>query len=150
MTNKEIVDSAVEAYEDVRPRYQSLSETVRNILLHAIPDDCCVHSIEARAKDVSSFRRKAERFDEQDRKKLKYTEPLCQITDLAGVRVIAFFPKSLSRICDSIENEFDVKWKKDLGEERFVQGKFGYKSIHYLVKIPKKKRSGLSIKDLMI
>lgn len=63
-------------------------------------------------------------------------DPLTQITDLAGVRVIAFFPRSLQRICKAIETEFEVTWRKDLGEECFAQGRFGYQSIHYLVKLP--------------
>lgn len=133
------IATAVEAYENLRPRYQSLAETVRNILNHAIPDGCSVHSIEARAKDVDSFRRKAGRPDEADRTELKYSDPLTQITDLAGVRVIAFFPKALQRICEAIEKEFEVTWRKDLGEERFNQGRFGYQSIHYLVKLPAQK-----------
>lgn len=112
---------------------------MKNILGHAMPEDCSVHSIEARAKTAESFRRKAEKTDEADITKPKYTDPLTQITDLAGIRVIAFFPKSLKLICDAIEKEFDVQWKKDLGEERFTQGRFGYQSIHYLVKIPSKK-----------
>jgi len=136
MNAKSVVAAAVEEYEDLRPRYQSLAETVRNILTHAIPEDCGIHSIEARAKDVDSFRRKAEKPDDDDRTKPKYSDPLTQITDLAGIRVIAFFPKSLQRVCEAIEREFDVKWMKDLGEERFSQGRFGYQSIHYLVKLP--------------
>jgi ppGpp synthetase/RelA/SpoT-type nucleotidyltranferase len=139
MSAKSVVDGAVDTYDDLRPRYQSLAETVRNILNHAIPDGCGVHSIEARAKDVVSFRRKAEKPDDTDHTKLKYSDPLSQITDLAGVRVITFFPKALKRICEAIEKEFDVTWMKDLGEERFAQGRFGYQSIHYLVKLPEKK-----------
>lgn len=139
MSTESIAAAAVETYEDLRPKYQSLAETVRTILIHAIPEDCSVHSIEFRAKTVDSFRRKAEKPDDEDRSIPKYTDPLSQITDLAGVRVIAFFPKSLNRICEAIEKQFSVIWMKDLGEERFTQGRFGYQSIHYLVKLPDQK-----------
>lgn len=139
MSAKSVVEAAVDVYEDARPRYQSLAESVKHILGHAIPEDCSVHSIEARAKTVESFRRKAEKTDETDASKLKYTDPLTQITDLAGIRVIAFFPKSLKLVCEAIEKEFDIQWMKDLGEERFTQGRFGYQSIHFLVKLPTKK-----------
>ena len=56
MSAKSLGAAAVEAYEDLRPKYQSLAETVRNILSHAIPEDCGIHSIQARGKDVDSFR----------------------------------------------------------------------------------------------
>jgi len=60
---------------------------------------------------------------------------MTQITDLAGVRVITFFPRNLSDVCTCIDSEFDVAEKKDKGEELVAEGRFGYQSIHYLVQL---------------
>jgi len=148
MNEESSIDTDLEKeYRRIQPIYLSLSETVKNILKHAIPNDVSVHSIEFRAKKVESFLNKAVKHDESDINKPKYEDPLSQITDLAGIRVIVFFPKSLERIGDAIRDEFDVTWMKDIGEERFAEGKFGYQSIHYLVKIPEEKTKWAEYRD---
>jgi ppGpp synthetase/RelA/SpoT-type nucleotidyltranferase len=50
---------------------------------------------------------------EADATKPKYAEPLEEITDLAGVRVIAFFPGTLSSIDSVINEEFEITEKSD-------------------------------------
>lgn len=129
------LDDALVSYQDSLPLYQEFAQAVRSILDIAISKDFGVHSIEFRAKSVDSFRKKAEKVIDDVKSTPKYSEPLSEITDLAGVRVIAFFPKSLEQICQIIEKEFEVTEKKDMGEERFSQRRLGYKSIHYLVKL---------------
>lgn len=133
--NEERQQQQIELYKSKRPVYGKLSTCVKNILHHAIPPQVSIHSIEPRAKTVDSFRKKCLKLnDEGD--DYKYLNPLSEVTDLAGVRVIAFFPKALPDICSAIECNFTVKEKKDIGEERFDQGKIGYKSIHYLIELP--------------
>lgn len=136
--NEETIARAIDRYRELRPIYQSYSEIVKNILTHALPKHCNLHSIDNRAKKVDSFRKKAEKTEE-DTGELKYKDALNEITDLAGVRVIAFEPSALPKICDAIEKNFIVLEKKDLGEERIKAGNFGYKSIHILVQLPPEK-----------
>jgi len=38
----------------------------------------------------------------------KYKKPMSDITDLAGVRVITFFPSTVVRLCQLIQEEFEV------------------------------------------
>lgn len=126
--------AVMEKYQELRPIYDAFAAKVKDILDDGIPEDCPVHSIEFRAKATDSFKKKASKCEE-DGVTPKYRSPLSEITDLAGIRVIVFFPKSLAQIHRAIDEDFDITWMKDLGEERFAQGKFGYKSIHYLVKL---------------
>jgi putative GTP pyrophosphokinase len=93
------------------------------------------HEIEARAKDLESFGKKAAKPLESDPRRPKYPRPLEQITDLAGTRIITFFPKTLSAVDDCINTEFQVVEKTDKSEELEEEGRFGYKSIHYLVRM---------------
>lgn len=78
---------------------------------------------------------KAEQPSEPDPSRPKYPVPLAQITDLAGVRVIAFFPATLTLIDEVVGEEFEVVERSDKGAELIEEEKFGYRSIHFLVKI---------------
>ena len=128
--------TAVEEYLHVRPRYAELAAAVRDILLHALrARDITVNSVEARAKELESFGRKATIPSESNSNKPKYLDPMNDITDLAGVRVIAFFPKNLSEIGDCIRSEFEVIEYTNLITALHEAERFGYQSEHYLVKI---------------
>lgn len=102
-----------------------------------------VHSVQHRAKDPSSFGRKASIPSETDSNSPKYPRPLEQITDLAGVRVIAHFPATLSAIDQLLNDEFEIIERSDKSEELLEEERFGYQSVHYLVRI-KHERSHLA------
>jgi ppGpp synthetase/RelA/SpoT-type nucleotidyltranferase len=127
--------TAADAYREMQPSYDRYSRIVRDILRASLPSDCPIQSIEARAKSPESVERKARKPADDEPASPKYAKPLVDITDLAAVRVITFFPKTLALVNDCIEREFDVIWKRDIGSDRFEQGRFGYRSVHYLVKL---------------
>lgn len=133
---------AIDEYQLVRSQYSEYAEVVRSILRVAIPASCPIHSVEARAKAIDRFGDKAAKPSPDDPSMPRYPEPLKDITDLAGARVITFFPRDLERVCGSIEEEFIVVDRLDKGEELVAEERFGYQSIHYIVKL-KASRSGL-------
>lgn len=129
-------DQAVREYRAVRPRYEVFANNLRNILREAlIVENIQIHSIEARAKDLESFGIKASKPSDENPNLPKYTNPLSEITDLAGVRVIAFLPKTLHAIEKLLSEQFQVIERTDKGQELSDQGKFGYQSIHFLVRL---------------
>jgi ppGpp synthetase/RelA/SpoT-type nucleotidyltranferase len=127
---------AVAEYRSVRPAYEQLADVAKRILHETFGvADIRVHSIEARAKTLESFEKKAAKPSEADPTRPKYSDPLKQITDLAGVRVISFLPRTVERVCDHIEQEFTVLERTDKAAELMDEGKFGYQSIHFLVQM---------------
>lgn len=92
-------------------------------------------SIECRAKAVESFKRKCEKRDANGAP--KYRAPLDEITDLSGVRIILFTLRDVDRTSNFLEKHFDVRERKDIGQERIDQGNFGYQSVHYLIAFSK-------------
>ncbi|HEV7646482.1 MAG TPA: hypothetical protein VGO50_21285 [Pyrinomonadaceae bacterium] len=127
---------SIEQYREVRKKYEDFSDAVRKIIEASLLNGAVnYHEIEARAKDIDSFGKKATKPSEDAPESPKYPDPLAQITDLAGVRVITFFPKTLDAVDEIISNEFIVEEKTDKSEELEKEGTFGYKSIHYLVKM---------------
>lgn len=126
---------ALEKYRDVFHVYQRFAQKIKEVLEAAISPGCAVHSIDARAKDPDSFKKKASKCDKGDLTRPRYPNPLSDITDMAGVRVITFVPDALQEVEACIRREFSVTWNEDVGETRYEEGRFGYKSIHFLVKL---------------
>jgi putative GTP pyrophosphokinase len=94
-----------------------------------------VHSVQSRAKDAASLGKKSAEPSESDPARPKYDRPLEQITDLAGVRVITYFPSTLAEIDEVLNREFLVFEKSNKGADLIEEERFGYQSIHYLVKL---------------
>ena len=99
-------------FQKVEPLYKEFAEVLRNLLLEAFKaNHIQVHSIEARAKAVDSFGRKAFAPSEEDPSKPKYPNPLADMTDLAGARVITFFPRTLQDVDERQPGEVTLRRK---------------------------------------
>jgi putative GTP pyrophosphokinase len=134
---------AVAEYLKIFSFYQELTTSAKRIADEALKRRSIhVHSIESRAKDPTNFGRKASKPSKQDPSKPMYPEPLQQITDLAAIRIITFFPRTIELIDMMVKEEFSVIEQFDKGEALLEEERFGYKSVHYLVTL-NKVREGL-------
>ena len=125
---------------EVRHSFEAFAKAVREILDQAlVAKEIAVNSIEARAKDPESFGAKAETPSENDPGAPKYRCPLDEITDLAGVRIITFFPRTVEMVGDCIREEFEVLEHRDLSRTLLQEERFGYHSEHYLVRLSSKR-----------
>ena len=71
---------------------------------------------------------------------MKYQEnPFGTIEDLLGVRVITFIKSDLFAVSEIIEKEFDILEGPDDKSEKLSTREFGYRSIHYIVKLNEKR-----------
>jgi len=128
--------SAVAKYLPEQPFYESLASVIARILVECLKKrKINVHSVQHRAKDPTSFGRKSAIPSETDPNSPKYPKPLEQITDLAGVRIITFFPEFVTKINGFIHDEFEIVEQSDKGQELIEQERFGYQSVHYLVRL---------------
>jgi len=128
-------ETAARRYERVRPKYEALGSQLQAIFLRALRAERVPFvSIDTRAKGVDSFRSKATRPAEGDPAQPKYGQPLRDITDLAGVRIITLFPSSISDVEAILRREVAVLDSEDKGSKLIAEDRFGYRSIHYLVK----------------
>ena len=132
--------AAVEEYRRIRGRYEAFAHAVREILVQTLRvADIRVSSVDARAKDPESFGAKAELQSDSDHQAPKYPSPLDEITDLAGVRIITFFPRSVASIGNCIREEFEVIEHTDHSRKLLQDERFGYQSEHYLVRINRRR-----------
>jgi ppGpp synthetase/RelA/SpoT-type nucleotidyltranferase len=127
---------AIENYRRIRPLHEEYASVIRNILSEAFNAlSIKIHSIEARAKAIDSFGDKAATPAPDDPSKPYYPNPLSNITDLAGIRVIVFFPRTLDVVDGIIKMQFDVLKRSDKTQSLIKEDRFGYGSIHYLVRL---------------
>jgi putative GTP pyrophosphokinase len=128
--------NAISAYLLVKPFYEELSSVVARIIEECLGRRLItVHSVQHRAKDPVSFGRKSSIPSNGNPEKPKYEEPLSQITDLAGVRVITNVRQTIADVDGLLHDEFDVVERSDKGKILLDEDKFGYHSVHYLIKI---------------
>ncbi len=98
-------------------------------LITAIIDDAGINylSITGRAKAPKSFAGKVVRRAEE------LTDPLSEITDQVGVRVITYVQSDIQAVAGLLTEQFKVLEDRDLGLEAASEGRFGYASRHLLV-----------------
>jgi len=133
---------ASERYQKIRPLYEEFAHKLKNILLEALrAAEIKVSSVDARGKEIDSFRKKAAEPSLEDPNKPKYPDPLVDITDLAGIRIITFFPRTHEKVESAIRTELEVIERSDKTEVLVKEGRFGYASVHYLVKLKENRLS---------
>lgn len=128
--------SAAEQFSRKRDLYENFAKTARDILADAIKSrGLRVNEIQFRAKELDSFGKKAMTPKDENPEQPKYKNPLTDITDLAAVRVITFFPRTVEDVCKCIQEEFDVIERVDHTATAQREERLGYQSIHYLVRL---------------
>lgn len=136
--------STISAYLKVFNFWAELAGANKRIVEEAIKKrGIPIHSVQGRAKDPASLGRKAATPSEDDPSEPKYPQPLKQITDLSAIRVITFFPRTVDDIDAMLREEFEILERSDKSKDLLEEERFGYQSVHYLVKL-NKARAALS------
>ncbi|SDC41034.1 DUF429 domain-containing protein [Nocardioides lianchengensis] len=103
-------------------------------LVTSILDEAGINylSVTGRTKSVSSFAEKAGRM--ADGKPL-YSDPLREITDQIGLRVITYAQSDVDAVARLLADQVVVVDDRDMGRETASEGRFGYASRHLLVEV---------------
>lgn len=122
-------DEAVQWYAQNRGLYKKLAEKVHNIILELLEEsNITIHAVTSRAKELDSFKNKIGNP--------KYDDPINQITDFSGIRIIAYVDNDIKPICDIIKDSFNIDSNNSIDKSQELgTDKVGYKSIHYVAKI---------------
>ncbi|OWA33497.1 hypothetical protein B9G55_22845 [Saccharibacillus sp. O16] len=129
--NNQETDEIIKQYVKIRPNYVHLTTQVSRLLEELIKAHKIKHhSIEARTKEVESFSEKIYR------KSQKYVDPLNEITDFTGIRIITNFLEEVEQIAAIIENEFVVDRENSIDKgDLLSENEFGYRSVHFVVSL---------------
>jgi len=123
---------AVQTYAAAFPRVCAVTEEFSS-LVTTLLDDAGINylSVTGRAKSVASFAAKAVR--EVDGRPV-YDDPLTQITDQVGVRVVTYLRDDLDAVASLLAEQWTVIDDRDMGQETAADGRWGYASRHLVLR----------------
>jgi ppGpp synthetase/RelA/SpoT-type nucleotidyltranferase len=116
-----------------RPTYKRLSSKVESLLSEVFEsNNISYHIITSRTKSVDSVTGKIS--------KNKYDNPTEQIQDFSGIRIITYVEDEIKQICDLIEGLFQIDESNSSNKSDALGiDKVGYKSVHYIASLDKKR-----------
>ena len=127
-------EPALTAVQEYAAQQETITEAGRGFiaLVQGILDDAGINylSITGRTKSVGSFAAKAARRVDG---RLLYPDPLRDITDQLGVRVITYVLSDVAAVAELMHDQVVVTDDRDMGQETASQGRFGYASRHLLI-----------------
>ncbi len=129
--DKDPAREAVRRYAELQPQLRDATDRFV-ALVTTLLDDAGINylSVTGRAKSVASFAAKADRKMAGEP---LFTDPLEEITDQIGVRVITYLHSDVTAVADLLGDQLTVLDDRDMGLETAREGRFGYASRHLLV-----------------
>jgi predicted RNase H-like nuclease/ppGpp synthetase/RelA/SpoT-type nucleotidyltranferase len=133
-SHADVVREAVRSYAARHPALTRAGHDVVG-LVQGLLDEAGINylSVTGRTKAVASFAEKAARTGAGGRP--LYPEPLTDITDQVGVRVITYVSGDVAAVADVLGDNLVVIDDRDLGRETASEGRFGYASRHLLLDV---------------
>ena len=126
-----IIEKHIATFSDARPLYKAFEQALRslvNTLLKA--GDIDIVTLEGRTKTIDSFRGKITREDKN------YTDPMREITDLVGLRIVTYQLADIDAVSSLIMNNFTVDEGNSIDKCQLIEAdRFGYLSVHYVVSL---------------
>jgi putative GTP pyrophosphokinase len=129
------MESKVDQYRNLRPFYESFTLKLHDLLAELIKSKKIdLVKIESRTKSIESFKGKIERDDKN------YSDPLNQITDFSGIRIITYYNTDVDIITDLIKQEFRIDESNSV-DKRLIseEDRFGYASSHLVISLDKQR-----------
>ncbi len=129
-------------FSEVQPVFRLYAQTLQQVLAETCRKLAPLAIVQTRPKAIPSFAEKIVR------KQGLYKDPLIDMTDLCGGRVIVHTADQVRAVCEFIEEQFHIDWANsdDVGQ-RLRATEFGYRSVHYIVTF---KRAGRLHKDIPV
>ena len=126
-----ISEGLLSEFRRLQSLYQDFTDSVQVLIGQLLSENKIrLHSISARVKDESSLKNKLAVAE------AKYSS-LKQVTDLAGVRIITYFHDDVDAVAQVLEKEFEIDKENSVDKRMLIDpDRFGYMSLHYIVRLP--------------
>lgn len=129
------IDKWVDSYRTDRTRYERLTHELSSLLKKLLSGAGIRAAVESRTKEVESFATKIIRPGKN------YADPLKEVSDLCGLRVIVDTLTDVERVTRLLHVEFELDEKRSVNKaETLDPDRFGYLSQHFVVSLSKRRR----------
>lgn len=127
------IKDAEKWYDKSKALYEQFSKEVGEIIIKILKSKSIPYqSVSYRVKEKESYLNKC--------KNEKYTDPIKQITDVSGIRIIAYTNQDVSSICNILQDEFKIDESNSENKaEKLETDKVGYLSVHYILQLSEKR-----------
>jgi putative GTP pyrophosphokinase len=124
-------DSAEAKYREIFPLYERFAEKLKILLQDLLnSEDVKFQVVESRSKTVESFSHKIRREGKS------YKDPLAEITDLCGSRIVLYYVDDVDKVDRLIRREFTVDGKNSVDKRAILApDQFGYLSVHKIARL---------------
>ncbi len=123
-------ESVNTSYKDIFPKLVEIAQNIAKDLDDKLVGCDHIDRIAVRAKSIDSFTKKA--IKQEDGKK-KYEDPLNEIQDLIGARIIVFYLDDVEKIKDRILRYYQKIEQKSIVPDS--EKEFGYEGVHLILRI---------------
>ena len=120
-------------YDKNKALYEQFSKEIEEIITKILrTKNIPYQSVCHRVKEKESYLNKS--------RNQKYTNPIDQITDVSGIRIIAYTNQDVLSICEILQDEFCIdKGNSENKADMLETDKVGYLSIHYILQLSEKR-----------
>ncbi|TWG91497.1 putative RNase H-like nuclease [Nocardioides sp. J9] len=141
------IGAAVREYAERWPAVRDTTEELVR-LVTAVLDEAGINylTVTGRAKSVTSFAAKAARTEAGH---AVFTDPLREITDQVGIRVITYVHSDVQAVAELLDDQVTVLDDRDMGRETASEGRFGYASRHLLVRLDDEQVAQVQIRTVL-
>lgn len=123
-------------YRTERPRYERFTNEVSELLRKLLSHENVNATVETRTKEVDSFAGKITRPGKN------YVDPLSEVTDLAGLRIIVDSLTDVERVAQLLRSEFAIDATRSINKaDALDPDRFGYLSQHFIVSLSPTRRA---------
>ncbi len=121
-------DIILSSFSNIEPELKIISEKIEKNLKDIFIDVDHIDKISSRPKSRKSFSDKIEKLNEKN--ELKYKEPIKEIQDLVGARIVVFYKNDIDTIKQKINKFF-----QSVEEKYFTPDdpkRFDYEGVHFI------------------
>jgi putative GTP pyrophosphokinase len=135
-TSRNDFNQTVDEYTRLRPLYVQYVGKLESLLGDILSSKGINYqSIEVRAKTIESFSNKI------SSKGMIYKNPIKDIFDLAGLRIILFYQEDVNKVCSILRSEFKCDLVRSLDKRtELAFDQFGYISVHMICRLSADRR----------
>jgi ppGpp synthetase/RelA/SpoT-type nucleotidyltranferase len=120
-------------YKGVRNKYEKFGGELDNLMRRLLEAEAIEAQVTFRVKTVESFTEKIKRKKSEGK---DYNNPLEEITDIVGIRIITYYLGDVIKIGDLVKKEFQIDYENSLDKSELLESdRFGYLSVHYIISL---------------